>query len=108
MPGRKIAKRKGIVQRFVIYSGPCQGKKMLAARKQICSTESSASKTTVNVGTQTEISFAPSLQSMLPKQVNTAVMHKTCELSPKKLLDFCVSFTKKQQTRYKEYRAWQR
>ena len=71
---------------------------------KICSTESSSSKLTDNVGTQTEISFALSSQSTLPEQVNTAAVYETCEFSPQKLHDFCVNFTNnKQDTRNAEH-----
>jgi len=100
MPGRKIAKRKRHCLEICNLKWSKPGKKDVSCQVKICSTESSPSKITENVGTQTEISFALSSQSALPEQVNTAVMYETCELSPQKLHDFCVNFTNnKQDTR---------
>lgn len=104
MPGRKIAKRKRHCLEICNLKLSKPGKKDVGCHVKICSTESSPSKLTDNVGTQTEISFALSSQSTLPEQVNTAAMYETCEFSPQKLHDFCVNFTKnKQDTRNAEH-----
>ena len=97
MPGRKIAKRKRHCLEICNLKWSKPGKKDVSCQVKICSTESPPSKITENVGTLTEISFALSSQSTLPKQVNTAVIYETCKLSPQKLHEFCVNFTDNKQ-----------
>ena len=61
MPSRKIAKRKRHCLEICNLKWSTPGKKDVGCQVKICSTPSSASKGTENVGTQTEISFALSL-----------------------------------------------